>query len=164
MTIGEFKNLPLLNIPHYKMRLVEKDGNLNVYDRIRDKFVSLTPEEYVRQQFTSWLIDKFGYPQALIANEVAIKLNGTLRRCDTLIYGRDNLPHIIIEYKAPDVAITQDVFDQIVRYNMVLNANYLVVSNGLSHYFCRMDYEHGSYDFVPRIPSYKDTILPLSEN
>lgn len=89
-----------------------------------------------------------------MANEVQLRLNGMSRRCDTVVYDRALRPRIIIEYKAPTVDITQDVFDQICRYNMVLQADYLIVSNGLAHYCCRIDYTTQTYAFVTEIPLY----------
>jgi hypothetical protein len=97
-----------------------------------------------------------GYPAALIANEVGITLNGTSKRCDTVLYNRDLSPRMIVEYKATHVPITQAVFDQIARYNMVLHVDYLIVSNGLSHYCCRMDYANNSYHFLREIPAYSE--------
>ena len=96
------------------------------------------------------------YPQALMANEVAISLNGMSRRCDTVLYNRTLTPRMIIEYKAPHIPITQKVFDQICRYNLVFRVDYLIVSNGLSHYCCRMDYERQSYRFLADIPVYSE--------
>ncbi len=151
---------PELNLPAADLRI--SDGK--VWDRLRGKWVRLTPEEWVRQNFTAWLIDCRHYPAALTANETGIRVNDTLKRCDTVVFGRDRKPLIIVEYKAPDVKITQDVFDQIVRYNMALKARYLIVSNGLQHYCCRIDYTAGSYHFIPMIPMYEEIATPFSES
>lgn len=126
--------------------------NLKVFDPLRRKYVALTPEEYVRQHFTAWMTDSLGYPASLMNNEVSLKLNDTSRRCDTVVFRSDGTPAVIIEYKAPTVAITQNVFDQIARYNMVLQSRYLIVSNGLRHFCCEMDYENDTYRFLPQIP------------
>ena len=122
---------------------------------LRRRYVALTPEEWVRQHFVHYLITYKGFPRALMANEVQLCLNGTKKRCDTVLYKRDLTAQMIVEYKAPDVKITQAVFDQIGRYNLVLHVDYLVVSNGLRHYCCRMDYEHNTYRFLPDIPAYE---------
>lgn len=144
---------------------IKKDGVINkVYDPLRDRFVALTPEEYVRQQFTSWMRNELKYPSSMMANEIGIKLNGTQRRCDTVVFSPDGSPLIIIEYKAPDVTISQDTFDQIVRYNMILRARYLIVSNGINHYCCFIDYNANTYHFIPQIPNYRDLIIPFSQN
>lgn len=127
---------------------------MKVFDPLRQKYVAMTPEEYVRQHFTAWLIGSFGYPASLTSNEVSITLNDTRRRCDTVVYRSNGTPLMIVEYKAPTVAITQEVFDQIARYNMVLRSKFLVVSNGMRHYCCEMDYEHDSYTFLPKIPEW----------
>ncbi len=100
------------------------------------------------------LTDKLGYQASLMANEVGITLNGTSRRCDTVVYDHQLHPWMIVEYKAPSVKITQKVFDQIVRYNMVLQVPYLTVSNGLMHYCCHIDYDKGTYEFLTDIPAY----------
>lgn len=145
-----------LNLPPYATKITVRDGKNAIWDVIRRKYVALTPEEWVRQHFVHFLVDHKGYPQALMANEVAISLNGMSRRCDTVLYNRTLTPRMIIEYKAPHIPITQKVFDQICRYNLVFRVDYLIVSNGLSHYCCRMDYDHQSYRFLADIPEYSE--------
>lgn len=145
---------PRLNLPSIPLRLKDEDGIVKVFDPLRDKYVALTPEEFVRQHFTAWMRDTLHYPASLMANEIGIEVNGTRKRCDTVVFGKDGKPTVIIEYKAPDVAVNQAVFDQIVRYNMTLHAGYLVVSNGINHYCCVMDYDSGTYHFIPAIPDY----------
>ena len=145
-----------LNLPEYSDVRICRDGDaLKIFDRIRKKFVALTPEEWVRQNFVNHLIENLGYPESLIANERGIELNGTSRRCDTVVFDRYGSPAMIVEYKAPTVNITQDVFDQIVRYNLVLHARFLIVSNGLTHYCCEIDTTTGAYTFLPAIPDYE---------
>lgn len=130
----EIDDLPALNLPPIAPRLRRDDViGLTIHDPLRDKFVALTPEEWVRQHFTSFLIDNMGYPPSLMANEMGVKFNGMTRRCDTVVYDRHALPWMIVEYKAPTVKITREVINQIARYNMVLHARYLVISNGLRH-------------------------------
>ena len=128
-----------LNLPAFDARITQRNGKNVIFDVIRRRYVALTPEEWVRQHFTHFLLKEKGYPQGLLANEVQINLNGTRKRCDTVLYNRDLTARMIVEYKAPTVEITQAVFDQITRYNMVLKVDYLIVSNGLNHYCCRMD-------------------------
>lgn len=146
--------MPPLNLPPADLKFERSGGILKVFDKLRKKFVALTPEEYVRQNFVGWLIDSKKYPASLMANEIGIEVNGTKRRCDTVIFNNDGTLRMIIEYKAPDVAITQKVFDQIVNYNRALRAKYLVVSNGMCHYCCVMDYTGDSYQFIRVIPDY----------
>lgn len=154
-----------LNLPKYNMRISrDRNNNIKIFDSIRKKFVSLTPEEYVRQHFTNWLINYLHYPIGLIANEVKISLNSTIKRCDTIVYSNTGDPMMIIEYKAPHISINQNVFDQIVRYNMVLKTKYLVVSNGMQHYCCIIDYENNSYQFIPHIPTYEELIIGTTQN
>ena len=144
-----------LNLPAFDARITQRNGKNVIFDVIRRRYVALTPEEWVRQHFTHFLLKEKGYPQGLLANEVQINLNGTRKRCDTVLYNRDLTARMIVEYKAPTVEITQAVFDQITRYNMVLKVDYLIVSNGMQHYCCRMDYENQSYTFLQDIPDYK---------
>lgn len=144
-----------LNLPAFEadVRRLD-DGSLQVFDRLRAKYVALTPEEWVRQHFVNFLIVEKGYRPALMANEVGLRLNGTLRRCDTVVYGRDMQPVAVVEYKAPEVEITAAVFDQIARYNLVMKAGWLIVSNGLNHYCCRYDHTTGRYSFARDIPAW----------
>ena len=145
-----------LNLPSAALKITDRSGKKYVFDVLRKKYVALTPEEWVRQHFVHYLLGHKGYPQMLMANEVQLALNGTKKRCDTVLYKRDLTPQMIVEYKAPHVAITQAVFDQICRYNMVLRVDYLVVSNGVNHYCCRMDYDYGRYEFLPAVPCYAE--------
>lgn len=145
-----------LNLPDFEAKIQAKSGRKYIFDEIRRRYVALTPEEWVRQHFVHYLLVHKGYPRALMANEVQIQLNGTKKRCDTVLYRRDLSARMIVEYKAPEVAITQKVFDQITRYNMVLRVDYLIVSNGLQHYCCQIDYATHSYRFLPDIPVYTD--------
>lgn len=143
-----------LNLPPFDINVKKTNGRLSVFDRLRRKFVTLTPEEWVRQHFINYLITEKGYPQALIANEIQINLNNQKRRCDSIVYDKTISPLVIVEYKSPDVDITQAVFDQIARYNIVLKVKYLIVSNGLSHYCCRMDYSTQTFEYLSDIPAY----------
>lgn len=143
-----------LNLPKYETKICERDGKLQIFDPLRKCHVALTPEEWVRQHFVNFLIESRGFPAALMANEVAITVNGMKRRCDTVVYDRQLQPRVIVEYKAPTVKITKEVFAQISRYNLTLKVDYLIVSNGLQHYCCRMDYPNNSYTFLQEIPEY----------
>jgi hypothetical protein len=147
-----------LNLPPFDKKITKKDDKAFILDVIRRQYVALTPEEWVRQHFVHFLIGHKSYPQSLMANEVQLKLNGMSRRCDTVIYDRTLRPRVIIEYKAPTVNITQKVFEQICRYNIVLHVDYLIVSNGLTHYCCKIDYNTRSYSFLKEIPIYTEII------
>ena len=148
--------MPELNLPSFDKKVIQKEGKPFIFDIIRRQYVALTPEEWVRQHFVHFLISEKGYPQSLMANEVQLKLNGMSRRCDTVAYDRTLCPRVIVEYKAPTVNITQQVFDQICRYNMVLQVDYLIVSNGLAHYCCKVDNATHTYMFLKDIPSYEE--------
>lgn len=144
-----------LNLPPYEANIKTIGGMVKILDTQRRKFVALTPEEWVRQNFVHYLIDHRGYSPAYLANEVEITLNGMSRRCDSVLYGTDGTPRMIIEYKRPDVEITQKVFNQICRYNIVLQVGYLVVSNGIKHYCCRLNEDKNGYTFMEDIPEYE---------
>ena len=144
-----------LNLPPYPIKIQEKGEKRQIFDFLRRKWVALTPEEWVRQHFTHYLAEQKGYPQSLLANEVELRIGEKRLRCDTLLYNKELRPRMIIEYKAPTIQIQQKTFDQISVYNLLLKVDYLVVSNGLHHYCCKMDYEHQSYQFLKDIPDYE---------
>lgn len=143
-----------LNFPPIAVKVKTENGRTKIWDGLRRRYVVLTPEEWVRQHFVGYLVGEKGYSAALMANEVRIELNGMSRRCDTVVYRRDLTPQVIIEYKRPDVKITQRVFSQICRYNLVMQVDYLIVSNGLEHYCCRMNYAQQTYEFLDDIPNF----------
>ena len=143
-----------LNLPVFDTKIATRNGKNVIFDVIRRRYVALTPEEWVRQHFVHFLIVHKGYPSSLMANEVLLNLKEKKKRCDTVLYKRDLSARMIVEYKAPYIEITQAVFDQITRYNMVLKVDYLVVSDGMQHYCCRMDYDTQSYSFLSDIPDY----------
>jgi len=147
-----------LNLPEYDYKVKKREDGSSwvIWDRLRERWVTLTPEEWVRQHFVEWLITDKEFPAALMGNEVSLTQNGIARRCDTVVADRTGQPLVIVEYKAPSIPVTQKTFDQIVRYNMVLRARYLVVSNGLDHYCCQIDYENNSYRFLKSIPHYQE--------
>ena len=147
---------PELNLPSTDLRVTIKDDKELIFDSLRRKYVALTPEEWVRQNFVSFLTNHKGYLAGLMNNEVSLVQNGIKRRCDTLVSDKYGNPIVIVEYKAPNVEITQKVFDQIVRYNYVFRAKYLIVSNGLNRYWCSINYDEGNYSFLKEIHSYAD--------
>lgn len=147
-----------LNLPPYDVKLRGTREKPEIFDFLRRRFVALTPEEWVRQHFTHFLVEHKGYPQALLGNEIELKIGQKRLRCDSLLYNKEMHPRMIIEYKAPSVAVTQKVFNQISTYNLLLHVDYLIVSNGLQHYCCRMDYEHERYEFMQEIPDYQALI------
>ena len=144
-----------LNLPPYPIKIQEKGEKRQIFDFLRRKWVALTPEEWVRQHFTHFLVEQKNYPQALLANEVELRIGEKRLRCDTLLYNKELRPRMIIEYKAPTIQIQQKTFDQISVYNLLLKVDYLVVSNGLRHYCCKMDYERQSYQFLEDIPDHE---------
>lgn len=152
-----------LNLPKANLRFTRRtsDGLPMVWDRLRSKFVALTPEEWVRQHFVDYLISFKGYDPGAMANEVGLTQNGRKRRCDTAVFDRFSRPLMIVEYKAPEVRLSQAVFDQIVRYNSVLQAPYLAVSNGLTHYCCRIDHAGRSVEYLSDIPAFRDIFDPV---
>ena len=147
-----------LNLPNYPKKISQIKGKPFIFDIVRRKSVALTPEEWVRQHFVNYLITEKKYPKERLANEVTVSLNGMLRRCDTVVYNHYLEPIVIVEYKAPTVAISQDVFEQITRYNICLKVGFLIITNGLEHYCCRMDYERQTYSYLEEIPEYEEIL------
>jgi len=143
-----------LNFPSYSFRIKSSENKTLIFDIIRKKYVVLTPEEWVRQHVILFLIEEKKYPISLIAVEKQLKINSLLKRTDVVVFNTKGTPEILIECKAPSVAISQATFDQIARYNLTAQSNYLMVTNGLDHYFCQIDVENGTYVFLKDIPNY----------
>lgn len=141
-----------LQFPYYSFRFKNSEKHRLIFDPIRKKFVVLTPEEWVRQHVLQFLIHEKGYAAQLINVEKQLKLNQIKKRYDIVVYQPDGSVFVIVECKSPKVEITQDTFDQIARYNLVTNASYLMVTNGLTHYYCKMDLENERYVFLPELP------------
>ena len=148
--------MQVLNFPTYKFRIKSNENNYSIFDIIRKKYMVLSPEEWVRQHFVHYLIEEKNYPISLIAVEKKLTINKLTKRTDILVFTSEGLPHIIVECKAHSIKITQDTFDQIARYNLKLEANYLITTNGLEHFYCKMDTENEQYLFLKSIPNYKD--------
>lgn len=142
-----------LNLPHYEFSVTQSPP-IKIFDFIRKKYVALTPEEWVRQNFLKYLVEVKNYPSSLIFLEQTLNVFKIQKRCDAVVYDKKGTPLMIIEFKAPEVAITQKVFDQIARYNISLNVIYLIVSNGLKHFCCSIDPTSKSYHFLEDIPEY----------
>ena len=143
-----------LNLPSYDVKVRGTRERPEIFDFLRRRWVALTPEEWVRQHFTHWLVEHKGYPKGLLGNEIALRCGEKTLRCDSILYNKVSAPLMIIEYKAPAVAVTQRVFSQISAYNLLLHVDYLVVSTGLQHYCCRMDYDAQSYTFLEEVPAF----------
>src|SRR5690606_4460862 len=141
-----------LNCPQYSFRFKNSENKIAVFDVLRKKFVILIPEEWVRQHVVNFLLEEKKIPKSLLNVEKQLKVNKVLKRYDVLVYNSDGTIHLVVECKAASVNITQDTFDQIARYNLALNAKYLMVTNGLQHYYCQMDYDLKKYDFLPDLP------------
>lgn len=146
------KDITALNLPPASLRTRQEGTRMQVFDILRQQWVALTPEEWVRQHFVHFLIEERNYPAGRMGNEISLKVGETKKRCDTVVYDKHGEPVIIIEYKAPSVAITQKVFDQTWRYNLPLRVPYIVISNGIQHYCLHIDYVHNVYHFLNHIP------------
>lgn len=151
---------PQLNLPAYdcRLRLSPKTKLEEIWDTQRKKWVRLTPEEWVRQHFIHFLLEHYQYPAGRLGNEVPIRVGQLERRCDTVIFGNEGEPVMIVEYKAPGVQISQRVFDQIARYNIALQVDWLIVSNGLQHYCCHLLRDEHRFEFVEGIPEYSQIL------
>jgi len=147
-----------LNLPEYSFKFKNQEGKPFIFDSFRKKYVRLTPEEWVRQNFVQFLVDAKNYSPALIVVEAGVKVNNNPQRADLIVFDRSANPILVAEFKAPEVKITQQTFDQIVRYNMQLKVKFLIVSNGLQHYCCSIDYVGNSYAFLPDIPDFVEVL------
>ena len=144
-----------LNFPTYSFRFKNSENKVSIFDEIRKKFILLTPEEWVRQHVVQFLLQDKKYPKSYINVEKLIKINDLSKRYDVVVFQPNGEIFLLIECKAPEVPISQQTFDQIARYNLVLKAKYLMVTNGLNHYFCQMDFENEKYVFLKELPEYK---------
>jgi hypothetical protein len=144
-----------LNFPTYSFRFKNSENKVSIFDSIRKKFILLTPEEWVRQHVVEFLLVEKKYPKSLINVEKIVKVNGMNKRYDAVVFNPDGSIFLLIECKAPEIKIDQKTFDQIARYNLSLNAQYLMVTNGLNHYFCKMDFENEKYTFLKELPEFK---------
>jgi hypothetical protein len=148
-----------LNLPQYSFRISGKEGMEMILDPLRRRYVKLTPEEWVRQNFIQYLINEGKYPPGLLGIEVMFGFNKLKRRVDILVHDRSGRPILIVECKAPEVKIDEAVFEQIATYNMKFKVPYLVVTNGLHHYACTIDHEAMKFEYLLVIPLYEDLIV-----
>ena len=144
-----------LNFPSYNFRLKNNENKVAVFDELRKKFVALTPEEWVRQHVVHFLLKEKKIPKSLLNVEKQLKVHGLLKRYDVLAYNPDGSIHLVVECKAASVPVTQETFNQIARYNLALDSTFLMVTNGLQHYFCKMNYAKEKYDFLPDLPEWQ---------
>ncbi|MBN1820182.1 MAG: type I restriction enzyme HsdR N-terminal domain-containing protein [Prolixibacteraceae bacterium] len=154
--MDQLKNIKVLNLPEYEFRFKKLDEKDFIFDVVRKKFVVLTPEEWVRLNFIQYLIIEKKYPASLMAVEKKVMVNSQPQRFDLLVYDKKGLPFTIAEFKSPDVKITQQTFDQVVRYNMSLKVKYIIVSNGLDHFVCEINYQKNSYAFLKEVPFFQE--------
>ena len=145
-----------LELPPYPFKIIDENGRLMLFDEIRKKHILITPEEWVRQHFVQYLINQKGYPRSLIKLEGGLKLHGNAKRTDIVVFNPRGEKILLIECKAPSVKIDQKVFDQVARYNMVHKVTLLAVSNGLQHYYCRIDFGNRDYRFIEELPDYAE--------
>ena len=143
-----------LNFPQFSFRFKNNENKVSIFDVIRKKFIILQPEEWVRQHCVHYLIEEKKYPKSLINVEKELTINGLKKRYDIVVFKPNGSIFMIVECKAPKIAIKQNTFDQIAQYNLTLNADYLMVTNGLNHYYCVMDFEAEKYQFLEDIPNY----------
>lgn len=150
--------MQILNLPPYEFKTRVENDKKYIFDPFRSKYLVLTPEENVRQHFARYLIEELLYPASLMMSEHSLSLNKMNKRCDLIVFHRSGLPLVLVECKAPEVKITQAVFDQVARYNQVFKVSYLIVSNGLKHYCCKIDFASGGIEFLKAMPSYEELI------
>lgn len=144
-----------LNLPPCDLNIRDLSTGQEVFDSFRKRFVALTPEEWVRQNFLNFLVYHMGYPKGLVVVEKQLKLNGLTKRCDILAYSKVGNPVLLIECKAPSVVLTNEVFAQVARYNLTLNVPFLAITNGLSHYAARISFADRKFELLSAFPSYE---------
>ena len=143
-----------LNFKKYNFRFKNSENKVQIFDVVRKKFVQLQPEEWVRQHVIHFLVEDKKYPLSLINVEKQLTINSLKKRYDIVIFNSDGSIELLVECKAPKIKITQNTFDQIATYNLQLNANYLMVTNGLQHLYCKMDFIEEKYAFLRQIPDF----------
>ena len=145
-----------LNLPTYSFKIKLINGRNNIFDIIRKKYVVLTPEEWVRQNVVMYLSEEKHFPLSLMSVESSFSLYNTTKRTDILVYNNTGNPLMMVECKASKVKIDSSVFDQILRYNLSYKLNYIIVTNGLNHFCCKIDHENNTSVFLPEIPPYSE--------
>ena len=146
--------MQVLNFPAFNFRFKNSENKVYIFDVVRKKFVVLQPEEWVRQHVVHYLIKQKKYPLSLINVEKQLKVNNLTRRYDVVVFKPNGEIELLVECKAPQITITQTTFDQIAKYNMQLQSNYLMVTNGIKHFYCKMDFEEEKYSFLQKIPDF----------
>ncbi|MDT8411568.1 MAG: type I restriction enzyme HsdR N-terminal domain-containing protein [Vicingaceae bacterium] len=144
-----------LNLPEYDYKVKREHNKEYIFDVIRKKYLVLTPEEWVRQHVVSFLINHKHFPKSFIVIEKGLVFNEMQKRADVLVYNQQLKPLFLVECKAPHIKISEATFEQIARYNMVFKVPYLLVTNGMNHYCCKIDFENESYTFLEDIPDYE---------
>lgn len=147
--------MTLLQFPNFQFRFKNSENKTAIFDIIRKRFIILTPEEWVRQHVVHFLIEEKKYPKSHINVEKQLIVNNLTKRYDVVVFNTDGSLFLLIECKAPEIKITQATFDQIARYNLTLKAQYLMVTNGLNHYYCKMNFEQETYHFLDELPLLK---------
>lgn len=146
--------MPILNFPKFDFRFKSNENGFQIFDVVRKKFVVLQPEEWVRQHTVLFILKTLKYPKSFVNVEKKMVLNNITKRSDILVFNPDGSIKILVECKAPEITIDQNTFDQIARYNIIADAEYLMVTNGISHFYCQMDYENKKYTFIPELPEF----------
>jgi hypothetical protein len=141
-----------LQFPAYGFRFKSTKNGIAIFDVIRKKFIVLTPEEWVRQHVIQWLLNEYQIPANRMVVEQSFQVHGMTRRSDIAVYLPSGALWLLVECKAPEVSISQTTFDQIARYNTILESTYLMVTNGLNHYFCSLNAAADGYQFLPNLP------------
>lgn len=137
-----------LNFPNYTFKIKNIENEDYIFDEIRKKYIKLTKEEWVRQNCVNFLVKEKKFPQVLINVEKTLKINNLSKRYDIVVYNSDGSIKLLVECKSPEIKITQKTFDQIAIYNMSLNADLLMITNGINHYYCKIDYNNQCYKFI----------------
>ena len=144
-----------LNLPEYPVKTRTQGKQHQIFDLVRKKYVRLTPEEWVRQHFINYLVNDLSYPKSLVRIESGLTYNQLEKRSDIIVFDKNIKPFLLVECKATNVKLSNQTFDQLSLYNQSINARYLVITNGLKHYCCSIDYNSNSYKFQDRVPAFE---------
>lgn len=156
--IFNFMRSMYINFSKYHFNIKVENNTQTIFDIIRKKNVILTPEEWVRQHIIHYLIYDYKFPKTLISVEKQLLLNDLQKRTDIVLFDQQAKPKLIIECKAPEIKLSQDVFDQIARYNLILQVPYLWVTNGSTHYICKIDHQFRSWEFMEALPDMRELV------
>ncbi|MGL1885964.1 MAG: type I restriction enzyme HsdR N-terminal domain-containing protein [Reichenbachiella sp.] len=147
-----------LALPTFNFKIRESNGQQQIWDDYRKKYIVITPEEWVRQHFLRYMEEYLNYPKSLMKVEGGLEYNRMKKRPDIVAFGNSGQPLVVVECKAPEIKIDQSVFEQASVYNKIIKAKYIIATNGVNHFCCVQNHETGTSSFMDEIPAYHDIL------